>query len=112
MTFNGLTGLFAGLPLQCIGAHEKFSQALHMVLVLCLGDLHIPARAVDLPVKFKELLMPGKIHHILCSGNLNTKVAPSTPPPPPPRPRYLLAAISTRCSISIAHDMTALHGIC
>ena len=45
-----------------------------MVLVLCLGDLHIPARAADLPPKFKELLMPGKIHHILCAGNLNTKV--------------------------------------
>lgn len=41
-----------------------------MVLVLCLGDLHIPHRAVDLPSKFKSLLAPGKIHHILCTGNL------------------------------------------
>ena len=56
-----------------------------MVLVLCLGDLHIPARAVDLPAKFKELLMPGKIHHILCSGNLNTKVAAAPFHPPLPR---------------------------
>jgi vacuolar protein sorting-associated protein 29 len=41
-----------------------------MVLVLCLGDLHVPHRAVDLPSKFKSLLAPGKIHQILCTGNL------------------------------------------
>lgn len=41
-----------------------------MVLVLCIGDLHIPYRAVGLPAKFKALLVPGKIHHILCPGNL------------------------------------------
>lgn len=44
-----------------------------MVLVLCIGDLHIPHRTVDLPSKFKALLVPGKIHHILCPGNLCTK---------------------------------------
>ncbi|KAJ3106210.1 hypothetical protein HDU97_006843 [Phlyctochytrium planicorne] len=42
------------------------------MLVLCLGDLHIPHRAVDLPPKFKKLLVPGKIHQILCTGNLTT----------------------------------------
>lgn len=44
-----------------------------MVLVLCIGDLHIPHRATDLPSKFKELLKPGKIHHTLCVGNLCSK---------------------------------------
>eukprot|EP00877_Chromochloris_zofingiensis_P005451 jgi/Chrzof1/14907/Cz09g20080.t1 len=44
-----------------------------MVLVLCVGDLHIPHRATDLPPKFKELLKPGKIHHTLCTGNLCSK---------------------------------------
>ncbi|KAK9814081.1 hypothetical protein WJX72_000370 [[Myrmecia] bisecta] len=44
-----------------------------MVLVLCLGDLHVPYRAIDLPAKFKALLVPGKIHHVLCPGNLCTK---------------------------------------
>ena len=44
-----------------------------MVLVLCLGDLHVPHRAVDLPPKFKSLLNPGKIHQILCTGNLCTE---------------------------------------
>ncbi len=44
-----------------------------MVLVLCLGDLHVPHRAVDLPAKFKSLLAPGKIHQILCTGNLTAE---------------------------------------
>ena len=44
-----------------------------MVLVLVLGDLHIPHRQHGLPPKFKKLLMPGKIQHILCTGNLCTK---------------------------------------
>ncbi|KAM7144888.1 vacuolar protein sorting-associated protein 29 isoform 1-T1 [Macrochelys suwanniensis] len=42
-------------------------------LVLVLGDLHIPHRCNNLPAKFKKLLVPGKIQHILCTGNLCTK---------------------------------------
>ncbi|GIL67198.1 hypothetical protein Vafri_20615 [Volvox africanus] len=45
-----------------------------MVLVLCIGDLHIPHRAADLPAKFKELLKPGKIHTTICVGNVCSKV--------------------------------------
>jgi vacuolar protein sorting-associated protein 29 len=41
-----------------------------MVLVLCMGDLHIPYRAADLPEKFKALLVPGKIQHALVTGDL------------------------------------------
>ncbi|KAI0341324.1 Metallo-dependent phosphatase [Trametopsis cervina] len=41
-----------------------------MVLVLVIGDLHIPHRIHDLPLKFKKLLVPGKIQQILCTGNL------------------------------------------
>eukprot|EP00951_Prasinocladus_malaysianus_P024137 scaffold207598_cov43-Prasinocladus_malaysianus.AAC.1 len=44
-----------------------------MVLVLCIGDFHIPHRASDIPAEFKKLLVPGKIHHILCPGNLCAK---------------------------------------
>ena len=44
------------------------------MLVLVLGDLHIPHRASALPAKFKKLLVPGRIQHILCTGNLCTKV--------------------------------------
>ena len=43
------------------------------MLVLVLGDLHIPHRAFALPAKFKKLLVPGRIQHILCTGNLCTK---------------------------------------
>lgn len=41
-----------------------------MVLVLVIGDFHIPHRIHDLPAKFKKLLVPGKIQQILCTGNL------------------------------------------
>jgi predicted phosphodiesterase len=41
--------------------------------VLVLGDLHIPHRCSNLPAKFKKLLVPGRIQHILCTGNLCTK---------------------------------------
>jgi len=46
---------------------------LFLKLVLVLGDLHIPHRCNTLPAKFKKLLVPGKIQHILCTGNLCTK---------------------------------------
>ncbi|CAO1408222.1 unnamed protein product [Diamesa hyperborea] len=42
-------------------------------LVLVLGDMHIPFRSSCLPAKFKKLLVPGRIHHILVTGNLCTK---------------------------------------
>ena len=38
------------------------------MLVLVLGDLHIPHRSATLPPKFKKLLVPGRIQHILCTG--------------------------------------------
>ncbi|KAG6875667.1 hypothetical protein C0992_002899 [Termitomyces sp. T32_za158] len=44
-----------------------------MVLVLVIGDLHIPHRTHDLPAKFKKLLVPGKIQQILCTGNICDK---------------------------------------
>merc|ERR1711942_157579 len=51
---------------------EWFSHQ-QVMLVLVLGDLHIPHRASALPAKFKKLLVPGRIQHILCTGNLCTK---------------------------------------
>ncbi|KAF2223641.1 Metallo-dependent phosphatase-like protein [Elsinoe ampelina] len=41
-------------------------------LVLVLGDLFIPDRAIDIPAKFKKLLTPNKIGQILCLGNLTS----------------------------------------
>ncbi|KAJ3133699.1 Vacuolar protein sorting-associated protein 29 [Physocladia obscura] len=40
-----------------------------MVLVLAIGDLHIPTRAADIPAKFKKLLVPGKMHKAIVTGN-------------------------------------------
>ena len=46
-----------------------------MVLVLVIGDIHIPHRCSDLPKKFKALLQPGKIQHVLCTGNVCDKLS-------------------------------------
>eukprot|EP00467_Chlorarachnion_reptans_P000057 CAMPEP_0114523450 /NCGR_PEP_ID=MMETSP0109-20121206/21296_1 /TAXON_ID=29199 /ORGANISM="Chlorarachnion reptans, Strain CCCM449" /LENGTH=203 /DNA_ID=CAMNT_0001704763 /DNA_START=190 /DNA_END=801 /DNA_ORIENTATION=+ len=42
-------------------------------LVLVLGDLCIPNRKAKLPDEFKTLLVPGKIKHVLCTGNVCSK---------------------------------------
>ncbi|EWM23182.1 vacuolar protein sorting-associated protein 29 [Nannochloropsis gaditana] len=39
-------------------------------LVLVLGDLHIPHRAAAIPEKFNCMLVPNKMQHVLCTGNL------------------------------------------
>ena len=61
-----------------------------MQLVLVLGDMHIPQRKAKLPDQFKALLgvflsgvsscphslwlaVPGKIQHVLCTGNVVSK---------------------------------------
>mmetsp|Transcript_43220 Transcript_43220/g.169212 ORF Transcript_43220/g.169212 Transcript_43220/m.169212 type:complete len:149 (-) Transcript_43220:1592-2038(-) len=41
-----------------------------MVLVLVIGDLFVPIKKPGLPNAFKQLLVPGKISHVLCTGNL------------------------------------------
>lgn len=40
---------------------------------LVLGDCHIPQRKTMLPKQFKDLLKPGKIQHVLCTGNLGSR---------------------------------------
>ena len=47
------------------------------MLVLVIGDFHIPHRSPGLPEKFKSLLVPGRIHHVLCTGNLCNEVRPT-----------------------------------
>lgn len=41
-------------------------------LVLLLGDLHIPHRCAtpSFPEKFQRMLVPNKMQHVLCTGNL------------------------------------------
>lgn len=43
-----------------------------MVLVLVVGDLHIPYRASDIPEVFKKMFVPGKIGLILITGNITS----------------------------------------
>ena len=41
-------------------------------MILIVGDLHIPQRCLKIPKQFAEILTPGKVHKILCTGNLTT----------------------------------------
>lgn len=43
------------------------------MIILVIGDLHIPQRKMAIPDAFLNVLKPGKIHKILCTGNLTTK---------------------------------------
>lgn len=45
-----------------------------MVLLLAIGDTCVPYGAAGIHPKLKSLLQPGKIEHILCTGNLCDKV--------------------------------------
>lgn len=62
------------MHVQCGSFNQQYYFKFSTVqLVLLLGDLHIPHRCNSLPARFKKLLVPGKIQHILCTGNLCTK---------------------------------------
>lgn len=52
---------------MCEGTKEE------RMLVLTIGDFHIPSRVAAVPLKFRELLVPGKIQRVLCTGNLCNK---------------------------------------
>lgn len=41
-------------------------------LVLILGDIHIPDRACKIPAQFKRMLVPNKMQHVICTGNLTS----------------------------------------
>ncbi|VDM94362.1 unnamed protein product, partial [Onchocerca ochengi] len=43
------------------------------MLVLVIGDFHIPHRNHNIPAKFRKLLVPNKMQHVLCTGNLCTR---------------------------------------
>lgn len=58
------------LYLRTISNCWGLSLCTHQVLVLVIGDLHIPIRSHDLPLKFKKLLVPGKIQQVLLTGNV------------------------------------------
>jgi len=54
-------------------ADEKVRRFREMVLILIIGDLHIPSRSPALPAKFKKLLVPGKIQQTICTGNITDR---------------------------------------
>jgi len=42
------------------------------MLILVIGDLHIPQRKLRIPDQFLKLIVPGKLDKVLCIGNLTT----------------------------------------
>ena len=42
-------------------------------LALVLGHAHVPHRASIIPEKFQRMLVPNKMQHVICTGNMATK---------------------------------------
>jgi vacuolar protein sorting-associated protein 29 len=42
-------------------------------LVLIVGDYHIPSRASRVPAAFKRMLVPNKMQHVICTGNIGNR---------------------------------------
>jgi vacuolar protein sorting-associated protein 29 len=43
-------------------------------LVLVLGDLHIPERASKISAQFKRMLVPNRMQHVICTGNVGSSL--------------------------------------
>ena len=41
-------------------------------LVLLLGDHHLPSRATAIPEQFQRMLVPNKMQHVICTGNIES----------------------------------------
>jgi vacuolar protein sorting-associated protein 29 len=41
-------------------------------LVLILGDSHIPERSSKIAPSFKRMLVPNKMQHVICTGNIGS----------------------------------------
>mmetsp|Transcript_130 Transcript_130/g.256 ORF Transcript_130/g.256 Transcript_130/m.256 type:complete len:224 (+) Transcript_130:202-873(+) len=39
-------------------------------LVLLCGDHHIPTRSLSIPTPFQRMLVPNKMQHVICTGNI------------------------------------------
>ena len=39
-------------------------------LVLLLGDHHLPSRTTTIPEQFQRMLVPHKMQHVICTGNI------------------------------------------
>lgn len=61
------------LPWTNFGDLNRYTMASFGELVLVLGDLHIPSRASKIPAPFKRMLVPNKMQHVICTGNLSAE---------------------------------------
>jgi len=52
------------------GWNKALNSVTRMVLVLVIGDLHIPYRAHDIPAEFKALFQPGRFEYVIITGNM------------------------------------------
>jgi vacuolar protein sorting-associated protein 29 len=43
-------------------------------LVLVLGDFHVPERASKIPAPFKRMLIPNRMQHVVCTGNVGSSM--------------------------------------
>ena len=41
-------------------------------LVLLIGDHHIPQRSLSIPEPFQRMLVPNKMQHVVCTGNIGS----------------------------------------
>mmetsp|Transcript_26985 Transcript_26985/g.45909 ORF Transcript_26985/g.45909 Transcript_26985/m.45909 type:complete len:197 (-) Transcript_26985:308-898(-) len=41
-------------------------------LVLLLGDHHLPSRTTSIPEQFQRMLVPHKMQHVICTGNIES----------------------------------------
>ena len=41
-------------------------------LVLLLGDHHLPSRTCSIPEQFQRMLIPHKMQHVICTGNIES----------------------------------------
>jgi predicted phosphodiesterase len=56
-----------------VGSQYSEDPSAFAMLVLVIGDMHIPHRVQSIPDKFKKLLVPDKIQSVICTGNLCCK---------------------------------------
>jgi vacuolar protein sorting-associated protein 29 len=50
------------------------------VLVLVLGDTHIPNRATQIPPQLQRMLVPGKMQHVIGTGNVDRSIVAGLSP--------------------------------
>ena len=63
--------MIAGYSLESLICIRELLQ--HQLVMIVIGDQHIPHMTSALPAKFKKLLVSGRIQHILSMDNLSTK---------------------------------------